>query len=68
MAIYDIYGAPVNLGFASPEGFGAVGDGVTDDTVAFQSAVSEQGLILCEPGKTYKITDTIRIAKTPLSI
>lgn len=63
MAIYDIDGTPVNAGSMSPESFGAAGDGTVDDTAAFQSAVNEKGLILCEPGKTYKITDTVRIAK-----
>lgn len=48
--------------------FGAMGDGVTDDTAAFQSAVasvpSTGGMVYVpppEPGQFYKITDTILI-------
>ena len=38
--------------------FGAVGDGVADDTVAIQTAVDAAGVIYFPPGQ-YNITDTI---------
>lgn len=44
--------------------FGAVGDGVTDDTAALQAwgIAGESGkLLLLEAGKTYKVTETIRL-------
>lgn len=43
------------LGFVTPEMYGAVGDGVTDDATAFQNAVaSDYNLIV--PKKTYRLT------------
>ena len=46
--------------FATPELYGAVGDGVTDDTVALQTAFNEK-YVICKPGATYLITDTINL-------
>ncbi|BCM93510.1 hypothetical protein IAD21_05401 [Abditibacteriota bacterium] len=45
--------------------FGAVGDGVTDDTKAFQSAVNatKDGALYIPPGR-YQITDFIRIHRS----
>ena len=39
----------------SVKDFGAVGDGVTDDTVAIQAAINEGGVITVPPG-TYNVT------------
>lgn len=44
--------------------FGAVGDGRTDDTEAFQKAIAaaaEQGVPVFVPGGTYKVTDTLTL-------
>ena len=50
--------------FVSVKDFGAVGDGVTDDTVAIQAAVNAAmavGLRVKFPAGDYKITDTISL-------
>jgi len=43
--------------------YGAVGDGVTDDTQAIQTAINSNigSVILLEPGKTYAVSSTIQI-------
>lgn len=51
-----------NLGFVTPEDYGAVGNGVADDTAAVQSAFSS-GSNVYLPG-TYKLTDTIAVPNT----
>lgn len=43
----------------TPEMFGAVGDGSTDDTTAVQNAVNQAGIVYF--GKTYRVTATISI-------
>lgn len=45
---------------ASPEMYGAKGDGITDDTVAFQRAITD-GNVTLEHGKTYLISDAINV-------
>jgi hypothetical protein len=40
----------------TPQDFGCVGDGVTDDTVNFQKALDAHRSIWCPGGSTYKIT------------
>jgi hypothetical protein len=46
----------------SPDDFGAVGDGVADDTAEFQSAADEHlGVIVLTPGKTYRLTSSITL-------
>lgn len=47
-----------NINYVTPEQFGAMGDGVTDDTDALQAAVNA-GNIICEYGKTYLISKAI---------
>ena len=42
--------------------FGAVGDGVTDDTAAFEKAFSGMCSLLCIPYGTYKITRPLTVA------
>jgi len=45
----------------SVKDFGAVGDGVTDDTVAIQAALNSSALSVTVPNGTYKITATLTI-------
>lgn len=53
-----------------PEDFGAVGDGVTNDTTAIQNAISAAdaaGIPLVWPDKTYRITSVISASITRLN-
>lgn len=45
---------------ATPMQYGAVGDGATDDTAAFQSAIAENRVVVV-PGGTYKLSGTLTI-------
>ena len=50
--LYDYNGVKkINTVIVSPEMFGAVGDGVTDDTSAIQNAVNNGGLVVFASGK-----------------
>lgn len=47
--------------FVSVKDFGAVGDGVTDDTSAIQSAINSGARHIYFPSGRYKVTDTINL-------
>lgn len=51
----------------SVKDFGAVGDGVTDDTAAIQAALDVGGPILF-PAGSYKITDTLFVTKSSTTL
>ena len=42
--------------YVTPEQYGATGDGMTDDTAAFQAAIDSKQPILCQPGGHYKLS------------
>lgn len=50
--------SPVSL-----RSYGALGNGVTDDTVAIQNALNSEKYIVGEPGKTYLISKALTINK-----
>lgn len=53
----------------SIEDFGAIGDGVTDDTMAFKNAVSASNcIILGDSSKTYLISSSIAISNKSIAI
>lgn len=55
--------------YVTPEMFGAIGDGVADDSSAFQNALNVGGLVLLGNNKTYFITQTLSMkAKTTISM
>lgn len=59
--------AVTNIYFATPEDYGAAGDGVTDDTTALSQLISENDNILITKG-TYLITDKIMIGSNKLIV
>ena len=61
--LYDATGKSTVNFYSTPEYYGAVGDGVANDTSAIQKAVNNKGLVLFESGKIYKTTEMIRIPK-----
>lgn len=61
-ALYDYTGISIGIDdYVTPEMFGAVGDGTTDDSNAIQAALNNAGAIIFSPGKTYKVTNTLRV-------
>jgi Right handed beta helix region len=46
---------------ACPEDYGAVGDGVADDTVAMKAAFATGKAVVLSPGATYLITQPLRL-------
>lgn len=49
----------IKLPFATPESFGAVGNGIADDTQAMRAAIA--GALYLVADKNYKITDTLNL-------
>ena len=58
----------VDAYYVTPEQFGAVGDGVTDDTEAFRQAIETELPIVCMAGKDYYFANEIVTDKTRINI
>lgn len=50
--------------WVSPEDFGAVGDGVADDSVAVQEAASASGFVRLSRGKTYRLESPVEVTSS----
>ncbi len=61
MSLYNVFGKDIGM-YVTPEMYGAVGDGITDDTNAVRSAINKGGLVLLN-GK-YRCTSTISISQS----
>ena len=62
--LYDYTGKIIEkIGAISPESFGAIGDGATDDAQALMKAFEQKGLIRFTPGRIYKTSKMIRVYK-----
>jgi len=64
MALTKVQASLTNLGIVNVLDFGAVGDGVTDDSTAIQAAIesaydNNSAILLFDPNKTYLVTDQI---------
>ena len=46
--------------------YGAIGNGIADDTQAFQSALNESGTLTLETGKTYRLTRGLLIPSSTI--
>lgn len=49
------------VNYVSPEQYGAIGDGDTDDTAAWKKAISSGKPIICKRTAIYKISETLNI-------
>jgi hypothetical protein len=53
--------------FTNVRDYGAIGDGVTDDTNAIQSAIDAGGCVYFPPG-TYKVTSTLTVSSSAVRL
>jgi hypothetical protein len=58
---FELQGSSSDVGKTTPEMYGAVGNGVADDTTAVQNAVSSGKTVILTAGKTYRITSAISV-------
>lgn len=59
--LYNYKGENSANAIITPQNMGAIGDGVHDDTIAFQNALDDYNYIVGEPNSIYKITSTLHI-------
>ncbi len=63
-ATWDNLGASLSLIYATPEDFGAIGDGVTDDTDAVNAALATNKIVYGLPNKIYGVSGNITLPTT----
>lgn len=61
-------GGDVSTYYVTPEQFGAIGDGVTNDSEAFRQAIETEKPIVCTYGKKYNCLTEIVTEKTTINI
>lgn len=61
--VYNIDGENLKYNLVCPEKYGAVGDGISDDSSVIQLALNNGGLVLFSSNKIYKVTQTLRVSK-----
>lgn len=61
-------GGDASTYYVTPEQFGAIGDGVTDDSEAFRQAIETEKPIVCMTGKDYYFANEIVTSKTRINI
>ena len=61
MALTKVYNRMIETGVLSVKDFGAVGDGVTDDTAAIQAAIDSGASSVYIPSGKYVVTDTLNL-------
>ena len=54
------------MGFVTPEMFGAVGDGVTDDTTAIENLFNNDGIIIFDQTKEYRVSGPITVSSNTI--
>lgn len=52
--------------YVTPEMFGAVGDGVTDDTTAIENLFNNDGIIIFDPTKEYRVSEPITVSSNTI--
>lgn len=66
--IYSGFLPYIKNNYVTPEMFGAIGDGVTDDSEAFRQAIETEKPIVCTYGKKYNCLTEIVTEKTTINI
>ena len=60
-AVNEVLATTAPAYYVLPEDYGAVGDGIHDDTAAIQAAVNDSNCVAFMPDKTYLVSDNISL-------
>jgi len=69
MALTKVFSRMIDSSVATASSYGAVGDGVTDDTAAIQAGIdaleaNQGGTLRLDPAKTYLISSALNLGVT----